>query len=197
MLPTDPPGDRAPHARIVRLQPDAGGWAAGRSHVVPPTHLSVPDAHADRPVPRIVATDPGPERRPDVQIADVAGPEQAADLRGAPRTAPLADRPAPLGPTPGTGPHPPADAPPVGSGWQLDAASEREMERVIFDEGTGAEWRVFERDARSIPGSRGPRCLYFDGEGIVRRVWHYPADWSSMPVSALLALMEHPPLGQR
>ncbi|MGZ8376657.1 MAG: hypothetical protein ACXW05_18590 [Gemmatirosa sp.] len=67
--------------------------------------------------------------------------------------------------------------------------------RRIFDEGTGDEWLVFERDARRIPGTRGPRCLFFDGEGIVRRVWHYPPDWPTLPAAALLALMDRPPLG--
>lgn len=78
-----------------------------------------------------------------------------------------------------------------------DGDGEREVVRRVFDEATGDEWRVFERDARRIPGSRGERCLFFDGEGIVRRVWHYPADWQTLPATALLALMDRPPLGDR
>jgi hypothetical protein len=82
----------------------------------------------------------------------------------------------------------PADARP-------DALPVRDVPRRVFDERTGDEWRVFERDAAHIPGARGDRCLFFDGEGIVRRVWRYPADWGSLPSAALLALMDQPPLG--
>lgn len=70
---------------------------------------------------------------------------------------------------------------------------ERELVRHIHDDRTGNEWRIFERDARQVPGSRGPRCLYFDAEGIVRRVWAYPPDWHRLSPGALLALMERPP----
>ena len=76
----------------------------------------------------------------------------------------------------------------------MSFSREREVVRRIHDEQTGDEWRVFERDARMVPGSRGPRCLYFDAEGIVRRVWHYPSDWQGLPAAALLALMERSPL---
>ncbi|WP_284348142.1 hypothetical protein [Roseisolibacter agri] len=133
-------------------------------------------------MPRTVAADAAGERS--------AGERSAGDR--APRGDPgSADRPAPVRaalPREDTGPH---------NGSSGDPEHEREVVRRVFDERTGDEWRVFERDTRRIPGSRGARCLFFDGEGIVRRVWHYPADWQSLPAAALLALMDRPPLGDR
>ncbi|MDF1501564.1 hypothetical protein [Roseisolibacter sp. H3M3-2] len=70
----------------------------------------------------------------------------------------------------------------------------RDSVRRVFDERTGEEWRVSERDARHIPGARGTRCLVFDGEGIVRRVWRFPADWPTLPAATLLGLMDAHPL---
>ena len=72
--------------------------------------------------------------------------------------------------------------------------AERDAVRRVFDERTGEEWRVSERDARHIPGARGARCLVFDGEGIVRRVWHVPPDWPALAPQALLGLMDRHPL---
>jgi hypothetical protein len=72
--------------------------------------------------------------------------------------------------------------------------TERDAVRRVFDERTGEEWRVSERDARHIPGARGARCLVFDGEGIVRRVWHVPPDWPALAPQALLGLMDRHPL---
>jgi hypothetical protein len=80
---------------------------------------------------------------------------------------------------------------------QPSDAAEREVVRRLHDDRTGGDWRVFERDARRIPGSRGPRCLYFDGEGVVRRVWQYPPDWLQLPADDLLGLMDRPPYGER
>jgi hypothetical protein len=111
----------------------------------------------------------------------------AADARGGAESAPTGD---PLADgTPGDGSRRGAGA--------SDGVAEREVVRRVFDERTGDEWLVFERDARRIPGTRGARCLFFDGEGIVRRVWHYPPDWQTLPAAALLALMDRPPLDDR
>jgi hypothetical protein len=50
------------------------------------------------------------------------------------------------------------------------------------------EWRVVEVDARSVPGSRGERCLLFSNANCIRRVWRYPANWRTLDDSGLAAL---------
>lgn len=50
------------------------------------------------------------------------------------------------------------------------------------------EWAVVELDARDVPGARAPRCLVFWREQCLRRVWDYPADWSTLDDVALTAL---------
>ena len=49
-------------------------------------------------------------------------------------------------------------------------------------------WYVEEHDGRAVPGSRGERCLLFASEGVVRRVWDYPADWRDLLPAALSAV---------
>jgi hypothetical protein len=49
-------------------------------------------------------------------------------------------------------------------------------------------WYVEEHDARGVPGNRGERCLLFASEGVVRRVWDYPADWRDLVPVALSAM---------
>lgn len=118
-------------------------------------------------------------------------PAAAPEVSSAPTTDARGDRERPLARVNGR-----ADAPDSQPDSQAAAAlPDRDGVRRVFDERTGDEWRVFERDATHIPGARGARCLFFDGEGIVRRVWRYPADWSTLPSASLLALMEQPPLG--
>ena len=78
-------------------------------------------------------------------------------------------------------------------GQEARRAGDREVVRRVHDEHTGNDWRVFERDARRVPGASGERCLYFDADGIVRRVWSYPDDWHALSPHELLELMERPP----
>lgn len=172
MSSPDPADRHAPDACVIRI-----------SHQEPPTRAVRPppaselargrvvvrELRTERPVPRRVAA----ERIP----ADAESPRREvrhADWR------PPADREVTAEVAHESG----------GEG----AESDRAVVRRIHDDRTGGEWRVFERDARFVPGSCAPRCLYFDGEGIVRRVWHYPADWPSLSPAALLALMDRPPL---
>ena len=61
--------------------------------------------------------------------------------------------------------------------------------RVLIHE--GVEWHVREVDAGSIPGSRSPRCLIFDSEGIVRRVWEYPDAWTELSDDALWGIHQN------
>ena len=63
---------------------------------------------------------------------------------------------------------------------------------VHFVDREGVAWRVVERSTEDIPGARGPRCLIFLCEGIVRRVWTYPAAWHTLSAAALEALEDAP-----
>jgi hypothetical protein len=54
-------------------------------------------------------------------------------------------------------------------------------------------WRVHEADASQCPGARGERCLIFDGDGVVRRAWAYPADWAELDDDTLWSLMQAAP----
>jgi hypothetical protein len=44
----------------------------------------------------------------------------------------------------------------------------------------GVEWQIREVSAASVPGSHNERCLIFDSDMTVRRVWDYPAAWSEL-----------------
>lgn len=59
---------------------------------------------------------------------------------------------------------------------------------VEFVDPTYVQWRVSERDARRDPGARADVCLIFSCNGMVRRVWDYPADWRRLSAAELLAL---------
>jgi hypothetical protein len=65
---------------------------------------------------------------------------------------------------------------------------EHEGPRVLVEPGTGLRWQVREVDARYVPAARGDRCLIFDAETVVRRLWVYPAEWRQMPGDELLRL---------
>ncbi len=178
MAQSEPPDDRLPRASGSRFHleqsaHDRASSAARRE----PTALPARDGFVDRLVPRPVAAD-------------------ASGDRGAGAQVPFGD-PGSAGPPSPFRAGPPSGEPAAHNGAPPDPEHEREVVRRVFDERTGDEWRVFERDTRRIPGSRGARCLFFDGEGIVRRVWQYPADWQSLPAAALLALMDRPPFGDR
>jgi hypothetical protein len=54
----------------------------------------------------------------------------------------------------------------------------------------GAQWRVWEVDASSIPGARGRRCLIFDSDGIVRRVWAFPDSWAGLADDDVWSLLD-------
>jgi len=54
-------------------------------------------------------------------------------------------------------------------------------------------WSVHETDASQCPGARGERCLIFDGDGIVRRVWSHPDNWAELDDDALWALLQAVP----
>lgn len=54
----------------------------------------------------------------------------------------------------------------------------------------GARWTVRETDTSHVPGARGPRCLIFESDGILRRAWLYPTDWALLTDQQLIAVME-------
>jgi len=61
---------------------------------------------------------------------------------------------------------------------------------VHWVDGTGVSWRVVERGTTEVPGARGPRCLIFLSEAVVRRVWTYPSDWQHLSATDLEALTD-------
>ncbi len=68
------------------------------------------------------------------------------------------------------------------------------MRELFRDEVT---WFVREVDARRVPGARGERCLIYETEGVVRRVWTFPTDWPSLSDDALWQLTETVPSSGR
>jgi hypothetical protein len=63
------------------------------------------------------------------------------------------------------------------------------MMRHLVD-ADGREWRIYERTMTdSFPGA-SRASLVFDSDGIVRRLWRYPASWSALPDGELLRLMD-------
>ena len=54
---------------------------------------------------------------------------------------------------------------------------------------------VAEADARDVPGAQGSHCLILETEALMRRIWHYPADWDRLEDSRLIALFETPFVG--
>lgn len=56
--------------------------------------------------------------------------------------------------------------------------------------GDGIHWHVHEANAAHVPGARRDRCLIFDSDGIVRRVWAYPSDWMNLTDDALWGLID-------
>ena len=64
-------------------------------------------------------------------------------------------------------------------------------EPIAFDQvldGASLSWSVSEVDTRRVPGTRGARCLLFTRDGVIRRVWDYPADWRSLDAAGLATL---------
>jgi hypothetical protein len=73
---------------------------------------------------------------------------------------------------------------------------DRQRENVVspvrrtFVDTVGRGWSVREVDMIGLAWARGPHCLLFDTDGMVRRVWVYPADWAYLSDAALLALSD-------
>ena len=80
---------------------------------------------------------------------------------------------------------PPAPAATAGVGEH--PAVSHDDSRQLRD-AAGRVWWVREMDASRVPGARAPRCLVFDSDVAVRRVWRYPADWRALTDATLRAL---------
>ena len=50
------------------------------------------------------------------------------------------------------------------------------------------EWSVCEIDCTHIPGARAARCLLFDSEFVMRRVYDFPQTWFALSDAELLAV---------
>ena len=60
---------------------------------------------------------------------------------------------------------------------------------VPHDGAGRGDWVIREIDTSPFPTAPAPRCLVFENDSVVRRVWTYPADWSGLSDAALLRLM--------
>ena len=93
-----------------------------------------------------------------------------------------------------SGPRP--DDAPSHEEWALAAVYATRIVDVVAEHDDVGDvplrWTIREIDARNLPGARGPRCLVFENHRVVRRIWHYPADWAIIAPSALLALASLP-----
>ena len=56
----------------------------------------------------------------------------------------------------------------------------------------GIRWTVREASTSSIPGAKADRCLIFDSEGVVRRLWAYPDDWAQLGDREIVKLLDTP-----
>ena len=79
-------------------------------------------------------------------------------------------------------PRPPSRLAPLSVNAALPGSG---MEFVERADGAFVHWHVHEVDAHAVPGTRGPRCLLFLCDGVIRRVWEYPANWRSLDDAAL------------
>ena len=52
----------------------------------------------------------------------------------------------------------------------------------------GRRWTVCEVEARHLPPGERRRCLIFECDAVVRRVYGYPVDWVELDATALWAL---------
>jgi hypothetical protein len=63
------------------------------------------------------------------------------------------------------------------------------MRQLLRD---GIQWTVSEASAARTPGAKSYRCLIFDSEGIVRRLWTFPQGWDDLADDQILALLDAP-----
>jgi len=64
----------------------------------------------------------------------------------------------------------------------------RRSERTV-EYGT-RRWTVREVNAKAVPGAVAPRCLICESDDVVRRIWHYPANWASLSDDELIGICD-------
>ena len=57
----------------------------------------------------------------------------------------------------------------------------------------GVRWVVHEASTALTPGAKTYRCLIFDSEGVVRRLWTFPESWEDLADADILRLLDAPP----
>jgi hypothetical protein len=57
----------------------------------------------------------------------------------------------------------------------------------------GVRWAVYEASAARTPGAKAYRCLIFDSDGIVRRLWTFPEHWNQLADDEIIRLLDAPP----
>ena len=57
---------------------------------------------------------------------------------------------------------------------------------------SGVCWTVREASAARTPGAQADRCLIFDSDGIVRRLWTFPSNWRELDDAEIFALLDAP-----
>src|SRR5512133_1151127 len=63
------------------------------------------------------------------------------------------------------------------------------MRQLLRD---GIQWTVSEASAARTPGAKSYRCLIFDSDGVVRRLWTFPQEWADLADDQILALLDAP-----
>jgi hypothetical protein len=58
----------------------------------------------------------------------------------------------------------------------------------------GIRWTVRKVDSSRQPGSRRPTCLIIECDGVVRRVWDFPASWRELSDDEIWSLLDQAPL---
>ena len=56
----------------------------------------------------------------------------------------------------------------------------------------GVKWVVHEASTALTPGAKTYRCLIFDSEGVVRRLWVFPERWETLADADVLGLLDAP-----
>jgi hypothetical protein len=60
--------------------------------------------------------------------------------------------------------------------------------RLVFVDDSGIDWRIYELPGERVPASRGRRCLIFESDRAIRRVWNFPDNWLALSSSELSRL---------
>jgi hypothetical protein len=59
---------------------------------------------------------------------------------------------------------------------------------VYFADYDRRTWAVHEADCGHLADARAPRCLLFESDAVVRRVFFFPPEWAALSTEELIAL---------